>query len=200
MPTVKTDAAPSSILNLLTLGFATDPVMRWLYPQAESYLENFPQTLRHFGGAAFEAGTALSTEDGHAAALWLPPGAHPDAEALLALFEGALSPAAFQDALRVFEMMDAMPAFKSRELVDKEELEGGKINWKFKVVAGGNVPPAARKVLSEDMLTWYENTLFKPSDHCIEWTIEPIKSKDRLRCHGTWKLIPGRSCGAAPST
>jgi hypothetical protein len=87
-------------------------------------------------------------------------------------------------------MLSDMPAFRSRDLVEKEELENGQVNWKFRVVAGGKVPPAATKILSEDMLTWFENTRFAADEHCIYWTIEPIKIKDKLNCHGTWKLIP----------
>lgn len=90
----------------------------------------------------------------------------------------------------LIEMLDAMPAFRSRDLVDKEDLGNGRTRWRFKVVAGGEIPPAARKVMSEEMLTWWEDTTFVPEEHCIYWTIEPVKLKDKFVCKGTWKLYP----------
>lgn len=88
----------------------------------------------------------------------------------------------------LIDLLDAMPAFRSRELVGREDLDDGKIKWRFRVVAGGEIPPAAAKVLNEDMLTWWEDTIFSPSEHCIYWSIEPVKMKDKLVCKGTWKL------------
>jgi hypothetical protein len=40
----------SAALDTLVLAFAADPVERWLYPQADRYLEVFPQFLVAFGG------------------------------------------------------------------------------------------------------------------------------------------------------
>ena len=71
MATITTDEAQDFILDTLTLGFSSDPVMRWLYPSPSSYLEHFPETLKLFGGSAFSNKTALSAGNGAAAALWL---------------------------------------------------------------------------------------------------------------------------------
>ena len=68
MTGVRYDANPEDIKRVLTLGFCADPVMRWLYPQPQSYLEHFPMVLKHFGGAAFDYEAALSVADGRAAA------------------------------------------------------------------------------------------------------------------------------------
>jgi hypothetical protein len=89
-------------------------------------------------------------------------------------------------------MLSGMPAFRSRELVEKKDLGGGVVNWRFKVVAGGEIPVAARKVMGEDMLTWWEDTKFVPSEHTIYWSIVPLKDsvKDKLEAKGIWKLIP----------
>lgn len=89
-------------------------------------------------------------------------------------------------------MLAGMPAFRSRDLVEKKELGGGVVNWRFKVVAGGEVPPAARKVMSEDMFTWHEDTRFVPAEHTIHWSIVPLKDsvKDILEAKGIWKLMP----------
>lgn len=83
-----------------------------------------------------------------------------------------------------------IPAFRSRELVESADLGGGRRRWRFKVVAGGDIPAAAQKVLSEDMLTWYEDTRFEPSEHTIYFTIEPIRWQGQFDCRGIWKLEP----------
>jgi GNAT superfamily N-acetyltransferase len=98
--------APEQVLSTLTSGFIADPIMRWLYPEPQAYLDHFPATLALFGGAAFEQDTADMAPDGGAAAMWLPPDAHPDGEGLMALFERVLSKEVFEDALKVFEIMD----------------------------------------------------------------------------------------------
>lgn len=90
----------------------------------------------------------------------------------------------------LIEMLDAMPAFRSRELVSEEDLGGGRKKWRFKVVAGGEIPPAARKVMTEEMLTWHEDARFEPAEHCIHWTITPFKMADKFDCKGIWKLTP----------
>lgn len=92
----------------------------------------------------------------------------------------------------LIKMLAAMPAFRSRDLVDKKDLGGGIIEWRFKVVAGGDLPASARRVVSEDMLTWHEDTKFVPGEHTIYWKIMPLKDKvkDMLEAHGVWKLIP----------
>ncbi|MBL92043.1 MAG: hypothetical protein CMH56_09580 [Myxococcales bacterium] len=89
---------------------------------------------------------------------------------------------------KLLEMLAEMPAFRARDLLDKTEGDDGKITWRFKVVAGGEIPPAAQKVLSEDMLTWVETSTFDPSTHSISWSIEPMVMKDKFSGFGTWKL------------
>ncbi len=108
MATITTDEAQDFILDTLTLGFSSDPVMRWLYPSPSSYLEHFPETLKLFGGSAFSNKTALSAGNGAAAALWLPPDTHPDGDGLMKLFESVLSKEVLEDAYKVFEIMDAI--------------------------------------------------------------------------------------------
>lgn len=63
MTAIRCDANPEDAIRVLTLGFCADLVMRWLYPQPKSYLENFPIVLRLFGGAAFDNEVALSVKD-----------------------------------------------------------------------------------------------------------------------------------------
>ena len=106
MTTIRTDATPKHIIDVLTLGFSADPIMRWLYPEPHVYLEHFPTILNLFGGAAFDNETALSVSDGGAAAMWLPPDSHPDGDGLVAHFEAVLSSEVLKDASKVSEIMD----------------------------------------------------------------------------------------------
>ena len=68
------------VLSGLTLGFAADPVVRWVYPEPDVYLAHFPRVADLFGGRAFENGAAYRNDDFTATALWLPPRVHPDEE------------------------------------------------------------------------------------------------------------------------
>jgi GNAT superfamily N-acetyltransferase len=76
-----------SAISVITLAFSADPIARWAFPDADVYYKYFPPFTRAFAGGAFEAGSALVTEDNAGAALWLPPGVHPDDEAIGAIVE-----------------------------------------------------------------------------------------------------------------
>lgn len=82
----------------------------------------------------------------------------------------------------------AMPAFRSRTLEEKEDLPNGEVRWRFKVVAGGAVPPAIQKILSEDMFAWWEESRFVPEEHCIFWTISPLFKQVHFHGEGMWRL------------
>lgn len=95
------DAAISTIV----LAFSADPVARWFYPNAQRYLEYFPEFVKAFAAPALEHGTAYCTADCSGAALWIPPGIHPDEERLAALAEQSIPERQRADALKVLELM-----------------------------------------------------------------------------------------------
>ncbi len=102
---VADDADRQKIIDLITLGFSADPMLRWVWPDAQAYLENAPKFVAAFGGHAFEHGTAYSV--GHcAAALWLPPKVEPDAQAMGAVVEASASPEVLGDLLHIVEQME----------------------------------------------------------------------------------------------
>jgi ribosomal protein S18 acetylase RimI-like enzyme len=78
-------------MAVLTAAFAADPLMRWMFPQASDYLTYFPRVLHHYAGGAFDRGSAYRTEDFAGSAMWLPPGAGPDEEALGAVLEAGVA-------------------------------------------------------------------------------------------------------------
>jgi GNAT superfamily N-acetyltransferase len=106
---VVTLAAPRDrrqVVDIITRAFAADPPSRWLYPDDDRYRRFFPHFVEAFGGAAIEHGAAYVVGSG-AAALWLPPGAHPDEEALGALLEESVDPRLLPIAFELFERMAA---------------------------------------------------------------------------------------------
>jgi GNAT superfamily N-acetyltransferase len=62
----------------LTLAFAADPIMRWVWPEPYRYATYWPRIAEAYGGRAFDHGTAHTLDDFAAVALWLPPGVEPD--------------------------------------------------------------------------------------------------------------------------
>lgn len=100
-------AQESRALAVLTLAFAGDPGVRWMFADPGQYLAYFPRFALAFGGRAFERDGAHQTACGRGVALWLPPGISPDDQALGALLEEALSPEIKGEAFGVFEQMAA---------------------------------------------------------------------------------------------
>jgi ribosomal protein S18 acetylase RimI-like enzyme len=82
----------ASAISTIVLGFAADPMTRWVWPDSSEYLRVMPRFVKAFGGRAFEHGTADITEGTRAVALWLPPGVEPDEAEMDAAMEGSLRP------------------------------------------------------------------------------------------------------------
>jgi ribosomal protein S18 acetylase RimI-like enzyme len=76
----------------LVVAFASDPVMRWMYPDSARYLGHFPELVRLLGDEAFVAGTADRTEGGKGAALWVPPEAELPDDELVGFVERSIDP------------------------------------------------------------------------------------------------------------
>ncbi len=93
-------------IQTITLGFLADPMGRWVWPDAETYLEAMPEFAAAFSGKAFEHGSAYVANGGKAAALWLPPGVEPDGEAIDELFETSVAPEIADDLASVFAQME----------------------------------------------------------------------------------------------
>ena len=66
----------------ITEAFRDDPVCRWIWPGDGQYDAWFPTFVEAFAGAAFEYGSAHAADGFAGAALWLPPGARSDDDAL----------------------------------------------------------------------------------------------------------------------
>jgi len=86
MPPISVQSASpdrrKAVLDIMTLGFASDPVMRWTWPDPATFLATFPKIAEGFGGRGFAHDSVFETICGRAAAMWLPPGVEPDSEAM----------------------------------------------------------------------------------------------------------------------
>jgi ribosomal protein S18 acetylase RimI-like enzyme len=112
--TPTTDVRPATIeseqqavVAVITLAFSSDPMARWAFPDPGTYLRVMPQVALAFGGNGIAHGAAHLAATGAAAAMWLPPGIHPDAEALAALTAEHAPKERQADMDRVFAQMDA---------------------------------------------------------------------------------------------
>ena len=79
-PTVTTVGVEnkSRALSTLVTAFAADPFVRWLFPDAEIFLNNAALGFENFGGQAFHAASAYQISDFAGVALWIRPGTEAD--------------------------------------------------------------------------------------------------------------------------
>ncbi len=91
----------------LVAAFIADPVERWLYPEASAYLAHFGRFVEAFAGGAFDARSAWGLPDMSAVALWLPPGAKRDDDAVMQLLTETVARPKHADMLALAEQMDA---------------------------------------------------------------------------------------------
>jgi ribosomal protein S18 acetylase RimI-like enzyme len=96
----------TTIIQTVVLGFVSDPLARWMLPDAATYLRVMPQSTEAFGGGAIGAGAAYLADEGKAAALWMPPGTNSDGEALEKLIGENTAPEILEYVVAVFAEMD----------------------------------------------------------------------------------------------
>ena len=96
------------VLATLVSAFMDDPFERWLWPELHLYLTHFPEFLDAVGGGAFDEQTVWALEECSAVALWLPPGAEAEGDAIVHVLAASVSPAKHAEMLAVLEQMDAV--------------------------------------------------------------------------------------------
>ena len=114
MITIKkvTTAEQDTAVTAVVKAFSADPAARWMYPDSQQYWQHFQSFVRAFAGAAFEH-CSVDLVDGYlAAALWLPPGIHPDEEAMEKLIRTTVPES---DQANVFELFEQMDRFHPAE-------------------------------------------------------------------------------------
>ena len=97
----------AAAIQVVRMGFATDPVARWVYPNITDYMTVFPDFINGMAGRAFQQSTAYIAAGNSGAALWLPPGVNSDEEILGNLVEETVSPSIRKDFDSFMEQMVA---------------------------------------------------------------------------------------------
>ena len=103
----RSESEQQAVIAVITLAFSTDPMARWTFPDPATYLRVWPEVVRAFGANGFAHGAAHLIAEGAAAAMWLPPGVHPDSERLTAVIEEHAPGELRADLGRVFAQMAA---------------------------------------------------------------------------------------------
>ncbi len=107
-----TAAERDRVVSTISLAFVRDPVTRWVWPDAHTYLSHYTEFANAFGGKAFEHDSAYHVDDLSGAALWLPPGVAADEAPLVSLLYATVEPAR-QEA--VFSLLQQMGSFHPHE-------------------------------------------------------------------------------------
>ena len=94
------------VIDVVAQAFSSDPVVRWVWPDSQSYATHFPGFVQVFGGRAFAQKSAYFVDGYVGAALWLPPGTSPDEEALGSLVQRTVAEQRQADLFGVLEEMD----------------------------------------------------------------------------------------------
>jgi ribosomal protein S18 acetylase RimI-like enzyme len=90
----------------LTLALAADPSTRWGMPDANQYVSVLMPLVGAFGGrAALDHRTAHVIGDFLGAALWLPPGVHPDEDGMGEIFARHIEQPHLSAVYALFEAM-----------------------------------------------------------------------------------------------
>ncbi|HVM19200.1 MAG TPA: GNAT family N-acetyltransferase [Egibacteraceae bacterium] len=86
----RTEPTRDVVYATLVTAFTSDPIIRWLYPDPQRYLQWFPRLLDLAGGTAFTTASADHQPGG--AALWVSPGTETPEEPLVQLFTASIDP------------------------------------------------------------------------------------------------------------
>jgi ribosomal protein S18 acetylase RimI-like enzyme len=96
----------AQVASTMTVAYVTDPFARFVWPSPHTYLRAVPLFIPVFAGASLERESAYVCADFRGAALWLPPGVHPDGEAVERFIRDTAPPQRVDDIVSTFEKMD----------------------------------------------------------------------------------------------
>jgi GNAT superfamily N-acetyltransferase len=103
--TATPDELPHAVAAIVA-AFVADPPARFAWPSPHDYLQAMPIATHAFAGSCVEFGTAYVSTDLRGAALWLPPGAQADGNALDKVFRATVKREHLDDLLATFERME----------------------------------------------------------------------------------------------
>ena len=88
-------------LQTITLGFSTDPVQRWIWPEASVYLKAKPRFAEASAGKGLDHGTIFEVDGFKAVAMWLPPGVSTNSDAMGAIVGETARPEILEDLINI---------------------------------------------------------------------------------------------------
>jgi ribosomal protein S18 acetylase RimI-like enzyme len=97
----------ASVIATLVSAFIADPVERWLFAEPLQYLTHFPTFVAAFGMGRFASDTVFKLGNFAAVAVWIPPGAEADGDAIVAALSESVPSDKHADTFSVLEQMDA---------------------------------------------------------------------------------------------
>ena len=92
--------------DTLRLGFATDPLTRWMCPASYTYMD-IRTGYNAIAGRAVDHGGAFASERFAGVAMWLPPGVEPDSETMAGEFQRLCKEEILEEVFALFEAMAA---------------------------------------------------------------------------------------------
>ncbi|MDB9701025.1 GNAT family N-acetyltransferase [Gammaproteobacteria bacterium] len=90
------------VKGVLKLGFASDALLRWVFPDAQNYLKSFDLWMIEFSKIAYEHNLVYSEQNFAGASIWHPPGVEFDAAILEPTFD-AIPPERLETVIKFFE-------------------------------------------------------------------------------------------------
>ena len=100
---IKTDKKnKDQVKAVLKLGFSSDALLRWVFPDANSFLNSFDLWMDEFSKKSFESNIVFSEENFYGTSLWHPPSFEFDETVLYSTFE-SIPKERLENALKFFE-------------------------------------------------------------------------------------------------
>ncbi len=96
------DSSKEDVKSVLKLGFSTDPLVRWVFPDANSYLKSFDLWMEEFSKISFSNNIVFADDNFYGASLWHPPGAKFDETSLAPTFD-SISKDKLENVIQFFE-------------------------------------------------------------------------------------------------
>ncbi len=91
------------MIQVLSLAFSNDPVLRWIFPSPQKYFAEFASFVRAFAGSAFAVDSAFYVAGYEGCALWLPPGTTADNDSIVEYLKPTLAAERWDDVQRILE-------------------------------------------------------------------------------------------------
>lgn len=101
-----TRADADRLVDTCVLGFAADPMARWMFPDGRAYLAAMKRIFWSFGGlSALDAETFRILPDYSGYVTWLPPASHIDEDGMGSILQEYVLPSDLSEVDDVFERM-----------------------------------------------------------------------------------------------